>query len=98
MRIRSGRYPPGQLLYSEVLERELGVSKTVVREDILDAVAAGDAEAAAAATLLAQSQVDVTELLAAGAVKPLRRRRDSATRLAPPAEPASRVGRVGRAR
>jgi DNA-binding FadR family transcriptional regulator len=33
-RIVSGVYPPGHLLYAEDLERELGVSKTVVREAV----------------------------------------------------------------
>lgn len=31
-RITSGRYQPGDLIFAEVLERDLGVSKTVVRE------------------------------------------------------------------
>lgn len=31
-RIVSGAYPPGELLYPELIEAELGVSKTVVRE------------------------------------------------------------------
>ncbi len=34
VRIISGQYEPGHLLYAEDLERELGVSKTVVREAV----------------------------------------------------------------